>query len=391
MKLKKIVVPAVLILALALGGIYIICSTNFIFNHSCVGITYASNESALGTDLIVRYFESERAAKRLYEAEGLDAYCLAAVDADNRKGYRNTEEWFKELQAPLVYENEKFVQTSSLVEFAEQNELMQYGKGPGLDDGYIGQDELDKTVQLYHIGAEWMSVSDNCTDAEDDYLFRHCAFAFSLECDFDRYKLSVDQKDEYSMSFWKYQLADLCKNWELPEVPTTTREGIDWLEIDNNNSRYISVLKSKVDLLETGRSLESKDWDEINSATLSYTAAIIRLSRDLNSDAITEIKTDNIEVFTSESAVVEGTIARTNEAFPAYCLILDNETKIILKEIDFSQEYVCIKLYFYDDVEVNGGYDYTTLVGKKCSVTAQIEDYRGEGALFLCNPIITED
>lgn len=391
MKLKKMIIPAVLILALILGGIYIVCYTNLIFNHSCVGITYATNESALGTDLIIRYFESESDAKRLYKAEGLDAYYLAAVDADNSTGYRNTEEWFRALQAPLLYDNEKYVQTTSLVEFAEQNELMQYGKGPGLDDGYIDQDELDKTVQLYHIGAEWMSVSDNCTDAEDEYLFRHCSFAFSLEWDFDRYKISVDQNDEYSTDFWKYQLTDLCKNWELPEAPTTTREGIDWIEIDNENSRYISMLESKVDLLEAGKTFDSNDWDEINSATLSYTASVVRLSRDLNSDLITPITIKKIEAFSSESVVITGTVRATDRDFPTYCLVLGNDYKITLKEIDSAQEYSCSILYFYDDPEVNGGYDYSSLIGKTVTVTAQLEDYRGGGDLYLCNPIIKNE
>ena len=97
-----------------------------------------------------------------------------------------------------------------------------------------------------------------------------------------------------------------------------------------------------------------------------------------------------VEVFTSEAAVLKGTIARTNEEFPTFCLILENETKITLKDMDISQEYTCAKLYFYDDADVNGGYDYASLVGKRYSITAQIEDYRGVGRLFLYNPVITE-
>ena len=389
MKLKKII-PLVLVMVLVFVGIYTVFFTNFIFNHSCVGVTYASMENSLGVDLVLRYFDSERAAKKLYKAENLETYYLVAVDADNNKGYRNTEEWFRALEAPLVYDNEKFVQTNSLNDFAEEHELMLYSKGPGLDDGYVNDDELDNTVQLYQTGSEWMSISENCTEAEDTYHFRHCAFAFSLECDFDRYKISLEQNDEYSKRFWHYQLSDLCKNWDLPEIPTTNRPSIDWNEIDKEYSKQIAILKAKVALLDSGSELTEKDWDEINTATLSYAAKVVSLSRDLNSEEITAIKTEKIEIYSSEAAVITGTI-QTNEGFPAYCLVLDNEFEIILKELDSSKTYHCNKLYFYDDAEVNGGYDYSSLVGKSVSVTALLEDYRGGGEIFLCNPVIKDN
>ena len=121
-----------------------------------------------------------------------------------------------------------------------------------------------------------------------------------------------------------------------------------------------------------------------------YTASIVNLSRKLNSDDITPIKTETLEAFTSESVVVSGTIAKTGQTFPTFCLQLSNEYKITLKEIDASQEYNCTCLYFYDDPQVNGGYDYNSLLDKKVTVTAQLEDYRGAGELYLCNPIIRE-
>ena len=390
MKLKKMIIPSVLILLLILGAVYVVFFTNIIFNHSCIGITYASNESALGTDIIIRYFDYDKDAKRLYKAENIDTYYIAAVDADNSKGFRNTEEWFSSLEAPLVYENEKFVQTTSLGEFAEQHELMLYEKGKGLDDGIIDKDELDKTVQLYHIGTEWMTVNENCTEAEEDYLFRHCAFAFSLESDFDRYRISVEQEDEFSKNFWRYQLIDVCKKWDLPIAPTTNRPNIEWDVLDYEHSSYIEVLKDKVSLLESSKTLTEEDWEEINGKTLFYTASIVNLSRKLNSDDITPIKTETLEAFTSESVVVSGTIAKTGQTFPTFCLQLSNEYKITLKEIDSSQEYNCTCLYFYDDPQVNGGYDYNSLLDKKVTVTAQLEDYRGAGELYLCNPIIRE-
>lgn len=388
MKLKKLIIMALIILALTLGCIYTVFFTNIIFNHSCVGITYASMENSLGVDLIIRYFDSEREAEKLYKAENIDTYYLVAVDADNIKGYQNTEEWFRALEAPLVYSNEKFVQTTTMKDFAEQHDLMLYSEGKGLEDGIIEKKDLDVTVQLYKTGSEWMEISENCTDAEDTYHFRHCAFAFSLENAFDRYKISVEQQDVFSMSFWQYQLTDLCSSWELPQVPATSRPEIDWQETDSYYQKQIEILKSKVSMMDSGKTLTETDWDDVNSATLSYTAKVVSLSRDLNSDSIAPLKTETLEAFTSESIVITGTVEKTNEDFPTYCLVLENEYKITLKEIDSAKDYSCNKLYFYDDVEVNGSYDYSSLIGKTVTVTAQLEDYRGGGKLYLCNPII---
>ncbi len=394
--MKKRLVIIGLCLFLIIGGVYIVCFTNIIFNHSCVGITYASTSETFGIDLILRYFDNEQDAKKLYKAENIDTYYLVAVDADNMQGYKNTEEWFRALQAPLVDDNVKYISTSAMDSFAEENELMLYSKGSGLDDGYIGSDELDNTYDLYKIGIEWMSISDNCTDTEKDFYLKHCGLAFSLQSAFDNYEISLKCNDEYSASFWGYQITDLC-NGQIPTIPSTKRDSVDWVELNDSFSRYLSVLIEKSEKISASQNLDESDWSLINSTTLAYAASIISLNRDLNSDSIVPIENENQQSPSTQLTVnygdpisFEGTILRNDENFPEYCLKLNKKFSITLVDGDMTENFVCDTLYFYQDTEYNGGYDFSRIENKNCTVTASLENYRGGGDLYLLNPIIAE-
>lgn len=397
--MKKRLIILALVVFLLLSGIYFACFTNIIFNHSCAGITYASTSETFGMDIILRYFDSERDAKKLYNAEGIDTYYLVAVDADNALGYNNTQEWFYGLKAPLVYDNVKYVSVSSMDSFAEENELMLYAKGSGLDNGYIDKSELDKTFELYDIGTEWMTISDNCTELEKDFYLKHCGLAFSLESAFNKYKISEKYNDTYSISFWSCQITDLCE-WEAPAVPSTHRENIDWDELNNGFTSYLSILKEKAKIIGLNKTLDESDWSLIDSSTLAYTESIVSLNRDLNSDSIVplENESDNKQPHSvqkilnpSEKIVVEGTIVQTHKSFPQYCLKLNQNLSITLKDGESTESFVCDTLYFYQDAEYNGGYDFSKLENATCIVTASLENYRDGGNLFLLNPVITTD
>lgn len=397
--MRKRIIMLALVVFLLISGIYIACFTNIIFNHSCVGITYASTSETFGVDLILRYFDSERDAEKLYNAESIDTYYLVAINADNALGYNNTQEWFYGLKAPLVYDNVKYVSVSSMDSFAAENELMLYAKGNGLDDGYIDKSELDRTFELYDIGTEWMTISDNCTESEKDFYLKHCGLAFSLESAFDKYKISEKYNDTYSISFWSYQITDLCE-WEAPAVPSTHRENIDWDELNNGFTRHLSILKEKAKIIGLNKTLDESDWSLIDSSTLAYTASIVSLNRDLNSDSIEPLENENdnthphsdqIILNSDEKIVFEGTIVQTHTSFPQYCLKLNQNLSITLKDGDLTETFVCDTLYFYQDAESNGGYDFDKLENATCSVTASLENYRGGGNLFLLNPIITTD
>jgi len=89
----------------------------------------------------------------------------------------------------------------------------------------------------------------------------------------------------------------------------------------------------------------------------------------------------------SDTVTVEGALEKNTDAFPMYRFKLDAPIHIVLKE--YEEEFTCEYLYFYDDAELNGGFDYSALIGRKCSVTASVENYRGGGNIFFLFPEIT--
>ena len=95
------------------------------------------------------------------------------------------------------------------------------------------------------------------------------------------------------------------------------------------------------------------------------------------------------EVGFGESFTAEGVIVSNERSFPSYCLKLDKKISITLLDEEYSEEFDCDTLYFYDEPYLNGNYNYSQLEDKKCTVTAELENYRGGGDLFLLNPTIT--
>ncbi|MGN0691721.1 MAG: hypothetical protein ACI4K7_05190 [Oscillospiraceae bacterium] len=97
------------------------------------------------------------------------------------------------------------------------------------------------------------------------------------------------------------------------------------------------------------------------------------------------------EVGYGESFTVKGVIVSNESSFPSYCLKLDKKISITLSDGEYSEEFDCDTLYFYDEPYLNGNYNYSQLEDKKCTVTAELENYRGGGELFLLDPTIVTD
>ena len=128
-----------------------------------------------------------------------------------------------------------------------------------------------------------------------------------------------------------------------------------------------------------------------NEVTTSTEEAVITEIENNNETYQTDtsiIDTQNIEIKHDEQLTVEGTIILNESSFPEYCLKLDKNTAITLYDGDFSENFECNTLYFYDEADINGNYNYNQLENKKCIVTACLENYRGGGELFLLNPTI---
>ena len=262
---------------------YLIFFTNIILNHSCIGISVRNIGGALGTDLLVRYFDSEHAAKKFYKSIDVDNYYLTAIDADNSKNIKNSYEWFTSLKYPLVAENTKFVSIGSFESFVDENELMLYSKGEGLDDGYIDKDETDKSADLYDIGADYLDISENCTDEERNFYYSHCMYACSLKHAFHNYELSLESEDSFSERYWLFQLKDLCDNYQLPDIPNTERDEINWIEYNEQYISYINTIKNVVEKIESQEDFSNQE----EAAIYAYWANVkIELHNKVNSDSI---------------------------------------------------------------------------------------------------------
>ena len=262
---------------------YLIFFTNIILNHSCIGISVRNIGGALGTDLLVRYFDSEHAAKKFYKSIDVDNYYLTAIDADNSKNIKNSYEWFTSLEYPLVAENTKFVSIGSFESFVDENELMLYSKGEGLDDGYIDKDETDKSADLYDIGADYLDISENCTDEERNFYYSHCMYACSLKHAFHNYELSLESEDSFSERYWLFQLKDLCDNYQLPDIPNTERDEINWIEYNEQYISYINTIKNVVEKIESQEDFSNQE----EAAIYAYWANVkIELHNKVNSDSI---------------------------------------------------------------------------------------------------------
>jgi len=177
---------------------------------------------------------------------------------------------------------------------------------------------------------------------------------------------------------------------------------------------YINQLSNKWYTLYCGLILPNGNDDIIESyrdyldGNVDANTAIHEWSFDLDSNAQNYIESttpnadEGAEVDTTDSSVngkivlsmsesitVEGIIERNTNEFPQYRLKLSNPTTIAFTEYGEDQEFYCVYLYFYDDTEINGGYDFASLINLHCTVTALLEDYRGGSELYFVMPEIS--
>lgn len=286
------------------------------------------------------------------------------------------------------------------------------------DDDYVTFLENDIESQKKIAGNRFMDMHNQFSTIFTGYeVLSHIFNDEEIEI-ISNYIHSLTTDDIWERNFWAYEgepttYATACVIFDYNGKHISIHYGLNDITLKITGNNDINKLSHKwytvwLGLCDKGYSEETVGlWSSYIENDVASNDTVHEWSYDLGTNAdkfatatipnVSPSEVENtiesecyIEVFTPETAIFEGTIARTNESFPTFCLILDNETKITLKEMDISQEYTCVKLYFYEDADVNGGYDYASLVGKRFSVIAQIEDYRGAGQLFLCNPVITE-
>ena len=154
--------------------------------------------------------------------------------------------------------------------------------------------------------------------------------------------------------------------------------------------KHIFLFILSVTLILTMSGCSSSE-NEITTSTVEAVITEIESNNETYQTDTSVTDTQNIEIKYDEQLTVEGTITLNESSFPTYCFKLDKDIAITLSDGDFSENFECDTLYFYDESDINGNYNYTKLENKKCTVTAYLENYRGGGELFLLNPIIMID
>ena len=291
--------------------LYIVFFTNLIFNSSCVGVTVNNKMGSLSFDLIVRYFKSDRAAERFYKSKNFDAYYILAVDSDNDMGYRDTSEWFASIKYPLIEENTKYVETTSLDSFMKNNDLMIYSIGQGAKDNKIDENDFDKSLELFDIGAHYIfDISENCTNEERELFISHCMYSSSLIHDFQNYKLSVDSNDDYSEKYWLFQLKDLIDNYQFPNIPSTEREDINWNDYNEKYCKYVDQIRNLVQKLETNERYSHGDTVVLSVYAISVNIELHNKLTDL--PLLTGYNENNPDIGTEKSETESQEISEIN-------------------------------------------------------------------------------
>ena len=106
---------------------------------------------------------------------------------------------------------------------------------------------------------------------------------------------------------------------------------------------------------------------------------------------VVEMPVQTMVISMADEVEVKGIIEQNINAFPNYRLKLDTPVSIVFEEYGDDEIFHCEYLFFYNEPELNGGYDFATLVGKSCMVKATLEDYRGGEQLFFLMPAIQSE
>ncbi len=134
------------------------------------------------------------------------------------------------------------------------------------------------------------------------------------------------------------------------------------------------------------------EWSfDLDSNASKYTAPIVGdgVGESENNTA-SSTTIEKIVLSMTENITIDGTVEKNTNAFPQYCLKLDVPIIIVFTEYGEDTDFKCEYLYFYDDAELNGGYDFASLIDHHCTVTAMLEDYRGGNDLYFLNPTIKD-
>jgi len=277
--IHKILIICIIVL---LSLVYLSSCANQVFNDSCAGVSFASVNYS-GIEMIVRFFDNEKSANEYYKENGVPVYYIIAYNATDSDEYTDTEDWFNNLKAPLVSEKTKYVFCNSIEEFfVRDNDLVVYDKKHAPEDGSIDSDDYDISCDFYGFNesAKYLTVNRNCTEEEKAYCANQLIFIEGFCTSFERFKLSGESGDAYSLAYWLADMEKFCNEYQLPELPQTVRQNIDWQSLGTEHKQYLEMLKNRVALLHTMAGEE--DMGKLEEVCEAYKSSLLNLHGKLN-------------------------------------------------------------------------------------------------------------
>jgi DNA/RNA endonuclease YhcR with UshA esterase domain len=105
-----------------------------------------------------------------------------------------------------------------------------------------------------------------------------------------------------------------------------------------------------------------------------------------SSDELSSSNSNTISGYVDQTITVTGTVEKNSGVFPTWCLALQDTTHI--QDQNGNGETVffdCDRLFFYDTNDFDGT-PISAFEGQLVTVSGVLENYRGVGEIFLCNP-----
>lgn len=351
--------------------------------------------------------------------EGLDAFnVIAAIEStgvytleDKDENYDGCTERWRYVGIPGYYYKIKY-QNNALVESVEIPIVK--SDVPMDDDAFTDFFDCDLAEQKQFAGERFASMIEQFNTISTGYEVLSQIYTdeeINVICNYIK-SLTIDD-------IWEQNMLTYSENGESTEPNTyavaevsfvykgnavVINCGLNYIELRILGSDYVNQFSGRWYTLYCGLVLpEGEDgviasYQDYIDFNINANDVIYGWEYDLDSnvDKYSDMQKkndvaetlDKIVLSMTESITVEGVIEQNTDVFPQYRLKLNDPIIIAFKEYGEDCEFACGYLYFYDEADFNGGYDFASLVGHSCVVTAVLQDYRGGSRLYFIEPVI---
>ncbi len=276
---------------------------------------------------------------------------------------------------------------------------------PLLDDDFSDFFECELAEQKQIAGERFMSMTARLSSFSVGYDVLSQIYSDEEIAIIFSYIKSLSSEDIWEKNMWADNDTGEPSNYTAATVSfvyrgnsITINYGVNCIYLRVIGKDYVNQLSSAWYTLYCGLALPDGSDDAVAHYQnyLDYNTAsndvIYEWSFDLDAHEYEYINdepdsSNSFVVSFTDTITVDGVIEKNIDIFPQYRLKLSVPVHITLPEYD--EEFDCEYLYFYDDAELNGGYNYADLIGANCEVVASVENFRGGGQLFFVYPEVT--